>query len=148
MKDKYVFLISFILVLLDQVSKIFFTNKFVGEALISISYSQNSGSAFSLFSGVSFYNIIIVLFSLVALYVLYKEHTFFSKNHIELIPLLMVSGIIGNLIDRVGFGYVRDFIALDGFFVFNFADSYLFLGVTLFLIYEMKKYFSEIRAKK
>lgn len=49
---------------------------------------------------------------------------------------LVLSGAIGNLIDRVALGYVRDFIAFDfmNFPVFNFADSCITVGAVLLIV--------------
>ena len=49
---------------------------------------------------------------------------------------LILGGAIGNLIDRVFLGYVRDFIKFSFFsFNFNIADACLTIGVILFVIY-------------
>ena len=48
---------------------------------------------------------------------------------------LIISGAIGNLIDRIFLGYVRDFISIRLFsFVFNIADLWVTLGVIFFVI--------------
>ena len=47
-------------------------------------------------------------------------------------------GCVGNMYDRIFFGYVRDFIQFDfwkSFPIFNFADAILCIGVVLFVIY-------------
>ena len=54
----------------------------------------------------------------------------------------LLSGAVGNLIDRAQYGYVVDFIDMhiNGFYwpVFNLADSFIFIGVIL-LLFERKK---------
>ena len=49
---------------------------------------------------------------------------------------MLVSGAIGNFIDRVRFGYVRDFIYFKviNFPVFNVADCYVTISVAMFII--------------
>ena len=50
----------------------------------------------------------------------------------------MIGGAVGNLIDRVAFKYVRDFIFLDffpTFPIFNLADSFLCVGAVMLAIY-------------
>ncbi|MCA1555023.1 MAG: signal peptidase II, partial [Chloroflexi bacterium] len=48
---------------------------------------------------------------------------------------LMLGGALGNMIDRVRFGYVVDFIDLGWWPVFNVADSCVVIGVTMLAIY-------------
>ena len=67
---------------------------------------------------------------------------------------MLVSGAIGNLIDRVRFGYVRDFIyfKLINFPVFNVADCYVVIGCILFgiliLFYYKDQEFDWVLQKK
>ena len=63
------------------------------------------------------------------------------NNAINLIPvyitcILLAAGAIGNFIDRVRFGYVRDFIyfKIINFPVFNVADCYVTVSVIIFII--------------
>lgn len=57
-------------------------------------------------------------------------------RNLQLGLALVLSGAIGNLIDRVALGYVRDFIAFDfmNFPVFNFADSCITVGAVLLIV--------------
>ena len=153
----YFLLITTILFLSDQLSKLFFTNKnYFSGNFISISSSKNYGSAFSIFSSINFYDyfiimlsllILIVLFYLIFKYYFYKKFKFeleknLTKNEKDYFIFsltLIVSGILGNLIDRIVFGYVRDFLNLKYFFVFNLADSYLFLATIILIYLELKK---------
>jgi len=50
--------------------------------------------------------------------------------------LLVLSGAIGNVIDRIVNGYVIDWIQLADFPIFNLADSFITIGVILFLLWE------------
>ncbi len=77
---------------------------------------------------------------------------------------LIIGGAIGNLVDRLAFGYVRDFIQFqyfgltifgsEYFAIFNFADSALCIGVVLFAVYyifiykEPKKAVAETEAEE
>jgi signal peptidase II len=68
-------------------------------------------------------------------YVLLKE----TLNDFESLSLLLIlSGGIGNLIDRTFRGHVIDFIHIYyenySFYVFNFADTYITIGVIIYLI--------------
>lgn len=140
---------SLLLIIFDQLTKQLFTNKFYFENFFfSIKYSQNFGSAFSIFSGVHSYNFLLISLSIIVIINLsfiplyfFRKHRFRRSNFIciNLITILFISGIIGNLIDRIIYGYVRDFLSIKYLFVFNFADVYLFLGFILYLYYEYRK---------
>ena len=115
-------LIAFFIVFLDQITK--FLMKDVHFGLFN--YVTNTGAAFSLFTG---FNFILALISLVVIvFIVY----FYKKNGKLLLPLaFLLGGTIGNLIDRVFFGYVRDFIDLKVWPVFNVADSFNVIGVAI-----------------
>jgi signal peptidase II len=69
--------------------------------------------------------------------ILLKEKNLSAYESLALV--LIFCGGAGNLIDRIFLGYVVDFIHVFyqnySFYVFNFADSYITIGVTLYLIY-------------
>ena len=107
------------ILVVDQVTKHFFTS------------TVNTGAAFGLFQG---YNWIFIAVSLVALIVCilyYKKHLLgFS---------LLIGGIMGNLIDRIFLGHVRDFINVRIWPVFNVADAAVVLGVVVLLYFFLRK---------
>ena len=137
-----IILISTFLVFLDQFSKYFFMNKYYFENFfIHIFYSQNTGSAFSIFSNINFYNNFISIISIIVLIILIFKFKFFLENKYYFYSFIfLISGILGNLIDRILFGYVRDFIVLKYFFIFNFADTYLSLALIYFFLYEIEQH--------
>lgn len=139
----YLFLGIF-LILIDFLSKNFFENKSFFEGnFLSFQFSKNYGSAFGIFSNFEIYNLIIIIFSFVVLFggifYLFKYKEILRSKLFSFFVVLGVSGIIGNLIDRIMFGYVRDFISVKYFSIFNFADIYLSLAFVLYLVYEFKK---------
>lgn len=76
-------------------------------------------------------------------------------RNLQLGLALVLSGAIGNLIDRVALGYVRDFIAFDfmNFPVFNFADSCITVGAVLLIVSVLftksgRAYFAALDEKK
>ena len=104
---------------------------------INIQTVHNSGAAWGIFSGSQTFLIILTfIFIVVLAWVAYAEKT---KNPLFHIALgLIFAGSIGNLVDRLAFGYVRDFLHFefwDSFPVFNIADICLCLGVAMLLIY-------------
>jgi len=139
---KKIILFSSILLFFDQITKFFFTGKTIlSDFFIYIKYSENTGSAFSIFSNTQNYDIINILLSIIVLGILIKNIDFFLKNKYYFYTIILLfAGILGNLMDRIIFGYVRDFIALEYFFIFNIADAYLSISLILFFLYEYVEY--------
>ena len=62
---------------------------------------------------------------------------------------MIISGAIGNLVDRIFLGYVRDFISIKIFsFVFNIADMFITFGVIFFAIHLIMSIIKEHKGKK
>ena len=93
--------------------------------VFSLTYLQNRGAAFS---------ILTVLVIGAALFYLVKNYQ--KSLWLVLSLILIISGGIGNFIDRVHLGYVVDMVQLDfiDFAIFNVADSYLTVGVLLLIL--------------
>jgi len=142
-KIKYVLLIISI-VILDQISKILIMNnlklgssKTIIKKFFKLSYTHNDGAAFGVFGGKTLFIVIISL--LVLAYLLFEifKH---KKRYVitDISASLMIGGLIGNLIDRLYFGYVRDFLDFHifgfDFAVFNIGDIAIVLGAFLFII--------------
>ena len=129
---------------LDLISKHFLQKYFLegGErvgiinGVFSITYTENRGVAWGLFSGKTL-GIIITSIAFVLILVIWD--IFNTDDH----PLnfigfsLILSGAIGNFVDRIFFGYVRDFFSFDfmDFPIFNFADICITIGCVLYVIY-------------
>lgn len=135
------YLIILCLFAIDIITKYIFTDKKIFENfLIGISYAENRGSAFSIFSDVEIYNLLIILLSVMLLIFLIYYLKKYEKNKFYFISLVfLISGLLGNLFDRIVFGYVRDFISLKYLFIFNFADLYLTIGIIFLLYYEFSR---------
>ncbi len=107
---------------------------------------HNTGAAWSLFMG---RNRALAVVAIAALVVLYRSRHFFDA-HTRLGQLalgLIFGGIVGNLIDRLRFEYVVDFLRFYilprggeeiGFPAFNIADSAICIGVGLIFILSFK----------
>ena len=103
--------------------------------LINLVYVENTGAAFGILEGARWYFIIMAALVSIAS-VLYLAFNKFS-NYIEVFALsLIVSGAIGNVIDRIFHGYVTDFFsfAFINFPVFNVADIAITIGAVLFVL--------------
>lgn len=129
------FVLVLILVFLDFISK-FLVVKFNIHFGI-INYVQNTGVAFGLFNGFNWVFILIdLVFIFILVYLLFFKNGFFEFR----IGLgLILAGAIGNLIDRVVYGFVIDFIDLKYWYVFNLADVFIVIGVCLILIKMLRK---------
>jgi len=133
------------LIAADQISKfLIFKNLSIGESfnllpVLDLYLVLNTGIAFSWFDdGGSFGRwILVLLVFLVCLYLVYILLTEVLNRFESLAFLLILSGGIGNLIDRSLRGYVIDFIYLYydnySFYVFNFADTFITVGVIVYL---------------
>jgi signal peptidase II len=94
---------------------------------------QNEGAAFGLFQGWG--SVIIVLsFIVIGIIVYYYPQIPKKDWSFRLALSLQLGGAVGNLIDRLRFGQVTDFISVGNFPLFNIADSCISVGAALMLI--------------
>ena len=146
------YLISLFVFLLDILSKNFIQKKIIyGEqveitSFLSLVHFQNTGAAFSFLSDQGGWQryFLIAISLLAVLYIPWLINQY-KKNILIVIGLLLIlGGAIGNLYDRISYGYVIDFIYLHiaGFYwpAFNVANSAISLGVLLFLYGSFKNY--------
>ena len=129
----------------DRISKILvITNMSVFDSFevinnfFSITYARNFGSAFSSFRGGRYIFIMVAILVIVALFI-------FLKNNLKKINILdkicvslILGGSLGNLLDRIIYGYVIDFLDFNilgyNYPIFNFADSFIVVGTIILLI--------------
>ena len=108
--------------------------------VVSLTYLKNSGAAFSMLENQQWFFTIITILAMGAAFVYLYRHI---KGSIWLLLglTLIISGGIGNFIDRVRQGFVVDMFHLDfmNFAIFNVADIYLTVGVGLLLIYLLRE---------
>ncbi len=135
-------LLSFSLILLDQVSKYWAehflaTSKvhLVGDFLM-LSFVKNTGIAFSMpIEGIVLKILTVALIIGIGVYF----HRYEKHKNLPLVRLgyvLILSGAISNGLERVFVGSVTDFIAVKYFAIFNFADIFITIGAfLLFIIY-------------
>jgi len=143
---KFGVLLSVIVVVLviDLVTKYVFDAQLKdGQSMIVIPYLfnfklvHNLGAAWGMLAGKQIFLIalsIVFLGIFVFYYIREKEKSWL----LTIAMAFLVGGSIGNLYDRIFLGYVRDFIQFDfwkTFPIFNFADTFLCIGVVLFITY-------------
>lgn len=116
---------------------------------ISFIYVKNTGAAWGVFGGKPIFLIImsiVILALFITFYVLRVRKVGNKSSCLLGISVgLIAGGCLGNLIDRIAFGYVRDFINFDfmDFPVFNFADIALTFGVIVMIVYFLFYYTKE-----
>ena len=144
MKKKIILAItSLAIILLDQLSKLLIIDKSINviQNILSFTYTQNTGVAFGLIDN----NLIfIILFNIVILGIIIKflKENRESIDFVVLVSLILIlSGGVGNLIDRLLRGYVVDFIKLEfvKFPIFNLADISVTVGVFILIIVIVKQ---------
>lgn len=144
MKKKIILaVVSILIIMLDQISKLIMIDKNINilPQVLSFSYTQNTGVAFGLISN----NIIfVIIFNIVILGIIIKflKENNESIDYTVLVSLILIlSGGIGNLIDRILRGYVVDFIKFDfiNFPIFNVADISITLGIFILVIVIVKQ---------
>ena len=97
---------------------------------LSITHVTNTGAAFGLFPSYGYVFMVIAIVVVVAI-ALYYWHMPAGQTLIKLSLGLQLGGAVGNLFDRVQYGYVVDFIDFKIWPVFNLADTSIVLGVAL-----------------
>ncbi len=139
---KKLFIYTVIFVFIDQLSKgLINIGMNLNQSIeiipnfLNLTYVHNTGAAFSIFEGAKWFFIITAIIVLNIIYIFFIKDKELKNSEIVIYSLL-ISGIIGNLIDRVVFGYVIDFIDVNifNFAIFNLADSFIVIAVILLLI--------------
>ncbi len=136
-------LFCIILVVIDQVTKLLVVEFLkpieyvdVIDNILRFRYVENTGAVFGSFATQT---LLLTVFSVVLLgftvYYLIKNRD--KSKFVNICLLLMISGGIGNIIDRVRLNYVVDFIEplFVNFAVFNFADCLITVGAFALIIY-------------
>ena len=118
------------------------------EGVLRFRYVENSGAIFGSFAT---HTLILTIFSIILLGVtIFFLVTNKQKSKIiNFCLLLMISGGIGNIIDRIRLHYVVDFIEplFIDFAVFNFADCCITVGAFMMIAYEIYELVSERKKK-
>ena len=126
-----IYIISGALVIaLDQITKsLIRSNLTLGERLpvigdwFNITYVQNTGTAFSMFSGNKLVTVALTSVLIVVCFVmLIREIRSCGSKALAFCLTMVIAGGIGNMIDRLALGFVTDMISVGNFAVFNVAD--------------------------
>ncbi|MDE7211242.1 MAG: signal peptidase II [Lachnospiraceae bacterium] len=146
------------LVGLDQLSKIWARGALKGQAditvlpkLLSFSYLENRGAVWGIFQDKRIFLILLtaVIF-LVVLLIYFKLPMKKRYTPARILLVFIAAGGLGNIIDRIAFGYVTDFIRFDfiDFPIFNVADMYITVCEILAIILVFFVYREDLDEKK
>ncbi|MFQ3675131.1 MAG: signal peptidase II [Endomicrobiia bacterium] len=148
-----------ILLFFDQISKWLIRNNFKMfeskqlTSFLALTYTTNTGVAFGMFEGNNNFFIVSTIIILVMLMIfLDTVEQDFGKYSVYAV-MLIISGGIGNLLDRIFLGRVTDFIDFQINYknvwpIFNFADSYVFIGVWVLIISFIHQFLKSSKVKK
>ena len=136
------FLLAVLILILDQGTKIWAAKALSVQPLVLIpgalelTYLENRGAVWGVMQGWRIVFLIATFFFLGFILWFYKKKRGSMAPLTRLILALLFSGAVGNLIDRLFLGYVRDmiFFRLINFPVFNVADSAITIAATLLVI--------------
>lgn len=139
--------LTLVLLVIDQVSKYWVVASFDYRETLSVlpffnlTYVHNPGAAFSFLAGQGgwqrwFFTAIATVASIV--FLVWMAKTPKKDRLLSIAFALILSGAVGNLIDRVLLGYVIDFLDFHWagyhFAAFNIADSAIFIGAALMIL--------------
>ena len=138
--------------LLDRISKIYIihldkiskTSEIYISKFLNIHLIWNEGIAFGLFSfqKINLYNFLTFIIIIVILIIIFM--TFKSKGFKKYSFIMILGGAIGNVIDRIIYNAVPDFIDLNyqgyHWFIFNVADIFITVGIICLIFAELLNY--------
>lgn len=142
-------IVGAVLVIIDQIIKYFVSaylqpvgSVSVIDNLFSLTYVENKGVAFGMFSDMRW--IFVALTSILLVIIIFYMFKKRPKGKFFYVcAALIIGGGIGNLIDRIFYGYVIDYLSLSFFPpVCNFADYCITAGTIMLVIYLL--FFSDI----
>lgn len=136
--------IATVVFVLDQASKAWITS-WLGpaanrhrvelvEPMLALHYARNSGAAFGLFGDQGVLLAIVAAVVIAALLITARHHPV-DSSWLRTAIGLIAGGAAGNLIDRIRFGYVTDFIDIGRWPTFNVADSAITIGIAIVVVH-------------
>ena len=138
-----IFIISFIILVVDIISKRLVINYMfydmsvnIIDGFFRITYARNMGIAFSILDGHVDFIVLMTIAVLVMIYKYIKSNV--SSKCDKISYAFIIGGAVGNLIDRIFYGYVVDFLDFNifgyNFPIFNLADTFIVIGVFVLIV--------------
>ncbi len=151
--------VAMLIAALDQITKLLITSNYavlesrpVIEGVLSFTYVRNDGAVFGSLSGKPYiFNTVTVIIVVAAMAMLLLGKI--KGSWLIWTAALIISGGIGNMIDRFRLGYVVDFIDVKCFgdlwiWVFNIADCCVVIGCIMLIVYFAKDMINDIKKEK
>ena len=146
MERKYnvVFSTALIIILLDQTTKFLVKNALqlnqtlpIISNVFHLTYINNTGAGFGILKAQA---LILIFISIFVIGILLYNFDRIKNNEtlLQILAGFVLGGTIGNLIDRLAYGHVIDFLDFQIWPIFNFADSFVTIGVIGLIIYLWK----------
>lgn len=107
--------------------------------VLNFSKVANEGASFGMLQGAQVFFVVMTVIVLIAAGYFMIRFRHKQSRFFRVVIAVVFAGALGNLVDRIAFGYVRDFIDVQLFsfwkFVFNIADAALVIGAILICVY-------------
>jgi len=148
MKSKKLFIIfssAFMVIFLDQLTKLIITNSLelsqsipIIKNIFHLTYITNTGSVFGILKG---WQLPLIFFSIAVIgFIFYYIDEIKEKERaLQFFIGFVLGAAIGNLIDRILYGHVIDFLDFRIWPVFNIADSFITISVIFLVVYFWKR---------
>ncbi len=146
-KDKKAFIFYFLMSIIfldfgNQIRKISYFPPFkdINNPVFQIMHLNNTGSAFNLFQNHATFLSIFGIIAVFIAFIYVSVNLSFKNDKLPLFSITVFSGgTLGNLIERLQFGYVIDYIKLNfiNFPVFNAFDIMICTGIFLYIVYAL-----------
>jgi signal peptidase II len=141
----FYYVLGILVLALDQVTKLIVESRLpmgvpvvIIPGFFNLYYTRNSGGAFGLFPNMAPILLVIGIVAVVVMMLVFRRFRYEDKR-LRLSLVLLITGALGNIIDRVRLGSVTDFLQLyiSRFYwpSFNVADTSIVVGAFLLLIY-------------
>lgn len=145
------FILIILLIIIDQFTKVLAVkhlkdqNPYIlWKGVFELNYLENRGAAFGIMQGQKIFFLIVSIIVLIGIcYIFIKIPEEKKYIHFHYLLVLIASGAVGNMIDRIRLGYVIDFFyfILIDFPIFNMADIYVsvacvLLAIMMFFVYK------------
>ena len=139
-----VLLLGLVLLIFDQLTKqavrthlVYGESRPIIDGFFNLVYVRNDGAAWNILSG---HGIILILISVSVLVLLFIYRRSFLQEQLShrILLGLLIGGIVGNLVDRIRFGWVTDFLDFQfgsyHYPSFNVADSAICIAIGLYVL--------------